>query len=423
LEVVKIKFGIKNILMKSTVKNGIWMYLLQVFNTIVPLLTLPYITRILGASQYGVFSIAINIIGYYQVIVEYGYGMSATRKVAILENNDQNHIDKLFSCVLISRIILLAICLLISAIYIFIDFSDIEQGLSLMILMISLLGSCLQLNWLFQGIQKMKVISITGIVSRSVSVILIFIFVKTQNHLFLYCFLYAIPSVLNGILGVYVARKKFKVKMVNVSFLEVINELKDGWYVFTTQLSSRIFSSIGITFLGIFATSSEVGIYSAIQKIPNIMMLAWAPIAQVVYPVSSKQLRNSFEEGKKFVFKIRRYIFPVYILGALFVGIFSIPIVRIAFGSDYAVYYYWIIPLLAWMIVAINNNFLGVQILLGSGHDKEYSKCFQIGILCTVLFNFLFIFFFGGTGASIAPLLSEIVLGITLKAKIAKIRQ
>ncbi|MCB7065273.1 oligosaccharide flippase family protein [Enterocloster citroniae] len=75
--------SIKSILEKKSVKNGAWMYLLQIFNTIVPLLTLPYITRILGASQYGMFSIAINIITYFQVIVEYGFGMSATRKLPV----------------------------------------------------------------------------------------------------------------------------------------------------------------------------------------------------------------------------------------------------------------------------------------------------------------------------------------------------
>ena len=60
---------------KRTVKNGIWMYLLQFFNAVVPILTLPYITRVLGSAGYGVFSIAFNIVSYMQVMVEYGFGM------------------------------------------------------------------------------------------------------------------------------------------------------------------------------------------------------------------------------------------------------------------------------------------------------------------------------------------------------------
>ena len=74
-----------------------------------------------------------------------------------------------------------------------------------------------------------------------------------------------------------------------------------------------------------------------------------------------------------------------------------------------------------WMIFAINNNFLGIQILLGSGKDKEYSQCFQIGVVFTIILNFIFIYFFQGNGASWAPLISEVLLSIMLIRKIKKI--
>lgn len=86
MNIAGVDFSIKGALKKKVVKNGDWMYLLLIFNTVVPLLTLPYITRIICAKQYGVFSIAINIIGYYQVFVEYGFGMSVTRKGALSDD-------------------------------------------------------------------------------------------------------------------------------------------------------------------------------------------------------------------------------------------------------------------------------------------------------------------------------------------------
>ena len=98
---------VRDIVHKTSFKNGVWMYLLQFFNAIVPMLTIPYITRILGAAQYGVFSMALNIVTYLQVVVEYGFGMSATRKVALFE---RENIDRLFTAVLFSRIFLLILC-------------------------------------------------------------------------------------------------------------------------------------------------------------------------------------------------------------------------------------------------------------------------------------------------------------------------
>lgn len=420
MNIEKLKELIGSLVKKKAFSNGIWMYLLEIFNTIVPLLTLPYITRILGASQYGVFSIAINILGYFQVIVAYGFGMSATREIALSDKSNEK-INHIFSTVLFSRLILLGFCIVASVIYALSLKDDPTQVLCLFILLSALIGSCLQLNWLFQGMQQMQYISIISIVSRTISVALIFLFVKSPNDLLTYCFLYSISPIINGFLGMVVASIKFQIRLVHISRNDVIHELKKGWYVFTTQLSSKVFGAIGITFLGIFATKAEVGIYSAIQKIPNMMMLAWTPITQVLYPISSKKMGASFAQGRLFIKKIQKIILPIFAIGALTVGILSKYIVYFAFGAEYAECYYWILPLLVWFILGIYNNFQGVQTLLGGGYDKEYSKCFQISVFCTIALNLVLIYFFKGTGACIAPALSEIILGFMLRMEVKKL--
>ena len=108
---------------------------------------------------------------------------------------------------------------------------------------------------------------------------------------------------------------------------------------------------------------------------------------------------------------------------AIVISIFSKSIVGIIFGRDYTARFYWMIPLLLWMVVAINNNFIGIQTLLAAGYDKRYSKCFQLSVLITILTNFLLIYFFKGSGASIAPLLSEIFLSILLIREIKLVKK
>lgn len=131
---------IKKILKRKSVKNGAWLYLLQIFNTVVPLLTLQYITRILGAKQYGIFSIAINVIGYYQVVVEYGFAMSATRKVASSDKNSDS-LSKTFSTVFFLGIFYYG-SFGITVGYIFLNRNQLSQCFCLMILMITLFGNC-----------------------------------------------------------------------------------------------------------------------------------------------------------------------------------------------------------------------------------------------------------------------------------------
>ena len=100
---------IKEILKSKVLKNGIWLIILQIVNTIIPVITIPYITRILGASEYGVFSIALNWILYLQVLVEFGFGLNGARKVAMLKENNKKELNKIYNDIISSRIVLLII--------------------------------------------------------------------------------------------------------------------------------------------------------------------------------------------------------------------------------------------------------------------------------------------------------------------------
>ncbi|EEJ71591.1 flippase [Lactobacillus ultunensis] len=411
--------SIKNKLKSKTVNNGIWMYLLQLFNTVIPLVTLPYVTRILGTSKYGVFSASFNLVSYLQVIVEYGFAMSATREIAIKRN--KKNINKLFSTILYARLLLLAACIIFSIIYLYFWHPDFIQILSYWMLMIMLLATTIQENWLFQGLEDMKYIAITNIIARTITMILIFCYVKGIDDLLIYCYLYAIAPLISNLLGLGIAKRKYNISFVKVNYTEIFSELKNGWYIFTTQFTSKVFGAIGVTFLTFFDTSSTVGIFSAIQKIPNTLILMWNPISTILFPVVSKKMKISFLQGKKFVLKVRKRLLVLFLIPTIIFSLFSYQIVKIAFGINYATKSYWLIPLLLWLFVSIDNNFWGVQILLGSGHDKQYSLCFMISVVATIIFNLIFIKIWGGSGAAWAPLASELLLDILLIRSVKKI--
>lgn len=396
----------------KTMANGMWLYLLQIFNTVIPLITLPYVTRILGTTQYGVFSASFNIVGYLQVVVEYGFVMSATREVALLHTKEK--INKLFSTILYSRSFLLICCVIFSIIYLLMWHPNKVQFLSYLLLMIMVLATVIQENWLFQGLEDMKYIAMANIIARTITMILIFYCVKGINDLLIYSFLYAISPLISNIIGLGIVKVKYNIKFVKVKIVEIIDELKKGWYIFTTQFTAKVFGAIGITFLTFYSSSSTVGIFSAIQKIPNLMVLVWSPISTILYPMVSKKMKISFVEGTNFVLHIRRKILLLFLIPTILFSILSHPIVKLAFGASYADKSYWLIPLLMWLFVSIDNNFWGIQILLASGHDKEYSLCFMISVIATIAFNYSFIRLWGGTGAAWAPFASEMLLDILL---------
>ena len=410
---------IRDIVHNSIFKNGMWLYILQIFNMVIPIFTLPYVTRILGVYQYGVFSIGLNFIGYLQVLVDYGFNMSATRFV-ILNKKDKKKLDDCFTGVLYSRFFLVGISLLSLLCYIMIVDSTNKGGM--LVLFLYVFGTALQIDWFYQGMMEMKYILFINVIARSLFLLGVFEFVNTQHDLLVYCFLYGFTPVSSGIIGIIWAKKKYKISLNKLSILSIKTHLMDGWYVFTTQLSSTIFGAIGITFLGMFSEPYVVGGFSAIQKIPLVILMLWSPISRVLYPLSSKKFHISFLDGMTFIKVIMYKIILVFILLILFICLFSKNVIEISFGQNYVEYYYWIYPLMIWALVSIFNNFLGIQILLGSGYDKEYSACFQKSVIATIVFNFVFVYLWGGTGAAMAPLISEIFLTVLLLRTIKTIR-
>jgi Membrane protein involved in the export of O-antigen and teichoic acid len=407
-------------IIKSTIfKNGMWLYMLQIFNTVIPLVTIPYITRILGSSEYGVFSFSLNIVSYLQVIVEYGFVLSGSRKISI--DNDKSHIANIYSNIMCCRMLL---CILSFASLLVVgqcmNFSE-KQTKCMLILFLMVTGTAFQQIWLFQGVQKMHYIAIAGILARTISVACIFLFIHSPNDIYFYCLYYAVTNVIIGIAGTLFARFMLGIRFHLAPIGDVILELKDGWYTFTTSMMSKIFTGIGVTVLGIYGTNSQVGVYSAIQKVPLLLSFAFAPIGQIIYPYVSPIYYRSFSEGQQKVKKIAKYILIPFVFGGIIIVVFSNPILSWLFGPEYAMYSAITLPLILWMLTSICNNFLGIQTLVAGGFFKQYSFAFNIGVVTMLLLNFLLGRIFNIYGIAWAAFISEFILSCMLSFQIGRV--
>lgn len=405
---------VRRLLNKGIVKNGAWLYALQLCNTIIPMLTLPYITRVLLPEEYGIFSLALNYVGYIVVLVEYGFNMVGTRKIVISKNPDDD--SRIFtSIVLIRGILCLISCIGVLGFCIIDGFELMSR--CVLALMLMVIGAALDQTWFFQGKQDMKYIAIINMVARCLSTVLIFLCIKSKEDLLLYCVLYASVNLLNGLLGTIIVCKDFKLRLVRLSFAEIKTSVVEGWYLFISTFSSKILSALGITIMGWLTTTYDCGIYSAIYKIPSVILLAWNPISQILYPISSEKMALSYQDGSGFVKKMQKLFWGVFAIGCLTLACLSEFTVRLVLGESYAPYHYILYPLLAWILAAIYNNFSGVQMLLAAGYGKEYSKCIRLSAVISVVANLVGIYFFGIMGAACAPLVSEAVLTVLLWRK------
>jgi len=416
-------YKIKKVLNSKVLKNGIWLTILQLVNTVIPIITIPYVTRILGTNEYGVFSIALNWILYLQVLVEYGFGLSGSRKVALLKESEHEKLNQLFNNIISARILLLIVSFIILNIICILFAFNSQTYISMLILFVMVIGTVFQLTWLFQGKQDMKFITIINATSRIISVILIFLFVKNANDIYLYCVLYSITLLLSSIISIIVARKKYNLKFSFAKFADVIKEFKDGVYLFLSSAMTKIFSGFGITILGIFTTTSITGIFAAIYKIPYVLTMFFSPVSQAIYPFVSKEFANGEEVGKKCVKRIGIPIFIVFGVLSIFIIIFNKNIINLLFGSDYSKYSIIVIPLVVQFLLAIINNFIGIQTLVANGKQRNYSKAFAIGCIAIVISNILLGKLYGIYGVSIAAPIGELLLTISLIFQLKKIER
>lgn len=211
-----------------------------------------------------------------------------------------------------------------------------------------------------------------------------------------------------------VARKKYNLKFKFAKFDDMIKEFKDGIYLFASSAMTKIFSGFGVTIMGIYTTASTTGIFSAIYKIPYILTMFFSPISQAIYPFVSKEFSKGGEVGKKCVKKIGIPIFFMFGIFSILIIVFNKIIINLLFGAEYSNYSIIVIPLVIQFLLAIVNNFIGIQMLVASGKQKNYSKAFAIGCMAIIVSNMLLGKLYGIYGVSIAAPIGEFVLTISL---------
>ena len=364
----------------------------------------------------------MNLVSYLQVIVEYGFNLSGSRKIAL--TNDKEEQGRILSRISFSKLLLCVFSFIIMvSISIILDIEE-YQFYSMLVLYTMVIGTAIQQLWLFQGLQVMRYITIINVASRTVSVICIFLWVKEPSHIYLYCLLYAITSLLNGIISMLIIRYSLKIKIKKTSLKDIIGELKDSWSLFTTSAMNRIFSGIGITILGFSNNSNSViGIYSAIQKVPLILLMFYAPISQAIYPYLSKQFSISFEKGLNAVRKFIKVIIPIVAFLCLGMVVFSEFIIDILYGKEYSLYSSLVIPLIGWFFLSILNNLFGIQGLIASGHSKEFNTAFKIGLAAIIIFNAIFGVYWGVFGVAFAAVIAELVLTVSLVFQLRQVQK
>lgn len=267
--------------------NFISLLLLQGVNYILPLITVPYLFRVLSVEKYGLVNFSAAFIQYFIVFTDFGYNLSATKLIAETRN-DVSEQSRVFNRVMFSKLLLLLIGFIVLVIII-LSFDKFSSDKILYLYSFGMvIGNVLFPVWFFMGLEKMKFITIITIITRVLALVPIFLFVKTSNDYLLVPVINSSGMILSGIVSIIIVRRVFKIKYYIPSFSEIRDSLKDSSQYFISRISVSIYTISNTFILGLFGSNTMAGYYSAAEKLFTALQSAYVPVNNTLYPYMAK---------------------------------------------------------------------------------------------------------------------------------------
>ncbi len=397
----------------------------QIINYIFPLITVPYISRIIGPEGYGILNYSTAFISYFTLLISYGFDLTGTRRIAQNSNNLEK-ITTVVSEVITSRTILYVISI-VAFLFLVHFFEPISKNkLVTIILFIGTISSVISPQYIFQGMQKLTIFAKLNFIKGVINTVLIFIIIKKPDDYILIAVLNSFFSITINIFLYFYANKLFGVRYKFCTLNNALNVLNKEKLIFLSTVTISLYTTTNIVVLGIFVDPKEVGYYTTSIGFINILNLVInAPISKSLYPFISNAFASSKEYGIEIVKKILPTIMYLTFLASIFLLIFAPSIINLFYGKQFELS----IPSLRIIsfipfIVGLSNVF-GIQIILNLGLDRLFFRVTAIASIFGVALNIFMSKNYGYIGTAWNSIIVEcfvtIMMYITLKKSNIKI--
>ncbi len=390
--------------MKSLKKNYIYNLIYQVVLVISPLITTPYISRVLGANNIGMYSYAESILTYFKMFAALGIGLYGQRELSYVRDDKSKRTHVFWETKL------LEFTTSITALIIYLGFSIKQDNTAIyMVLVFGLLAGMFDISWFFYGMEEVGKIVARNLIFKVLGIAYIFAFVKTSDDLLIYAFGNMFFMLISN-LSLWL----FLPKYISVPVwrdMHPLSKIKVSIALFLPTATTQLFAAIDKTMIGWLTVDSyENGYYEQALKIERLALTVVTSVAVVLIPRIGYYFSNKNQEMlEKYMYKGYRFVWMISI--PLCFGLIGITtnLVPWFFGEGYEP----VEPLM--YVLSFLIIFMGINCISGSQYlipTKRENKCTIIvwsGSIVNLCLNILFIPKLFAMGASIASLLAEII--------------
>ena len=402
--------------MPSIKRNYIYNVLLNLSRVIFPLITAPYIAHVLEPDGVGLFNFSNTYAGWFAMFALLGiptYGIRETAK----RHNDKEALSRLFSELFT---ISLTATLIVTAVYVPTLFfaGRLHDNFRIFLLSgILLYMAPFRTDWFFQGMEQFGYITLRTLIIRTISIICIFLFVRTKADLAIYVLLNAAGNVVGDLWNFSrLLRAGIKPKLTLSGLKKHLGPL---FTLFASAIAISVYTVLDTIMLGFITDYSEVGFYSNAMHISKSLLTVVTSLSAVAIPrISQYYAERDYEKINRLANKSFSVVSSLAVPVAFGILCIAPTFVPLFFGQAFAG---TILPLqiLGFLVMAIGlNNLLGMQILIPLDMDRDFLHSILAGTVSNFLLNLLLIPRFGATGASAASVTAEILIVAVMACKI-----
>lgn len=386
---------------------------MQGLNYLAPLIVMPYLMKVLGAEKFGYIGFSLSIIQYLMLIVDFGFNLTATKQIAQLKENSEE-LKKIFWSTLSAKVVLLFISFIFLLVFAYAIPKFHIYSTTMMIMFLMVVGNTFSFIWFFQGIGKIRVVSIINTISKLLLLPLTFIFVKSTDHYNLAAVIQSSVYIFGSVITVIILFKnKYITGFLKSTKESIKREIKLAYPIFFSTAATSIYTALFAVILGYYSSPSEVGKYTAAEKIMRgFCFLIVTPYIQVYYPKVSQFALNKRDSAVRILKHSVTFMIVAMIAIFLFMFLFSNKIVTFL-GDDYVgIELIFKIMAFAPILIAL-GAVLGQLGLLALGNEndkKKYKNVYFLAALVAIIAIFVLVPNYASLGATIALLLTEMVV-------------
>lgn len=380
---------------------------LQIFTYVLPLITLPYLVRVLGIETFGLLSLIAAITAYFVLVSDYGFNLSATKQISDHRENKKKY-SQIFYDVMAVKVILVLLSLLLLTILLFLIDSFKENAHLYYLNFGVVIGQALFPVWFFQGMEAMKKIAVINICTKIAFTASIFIFVKSPADYWLVPSLTSIGFILSGAIASFLAIRSFNIAPAKPSWSSLAFQIRSGWDVFLSRIYVNIYTTTNLVLLGLVTNNTVVGIYSVAEKMQQAIGGLFSPINQAFYPFLAKTYRSSPQRFFRIFTLLNCFFLMVSSLMAVAAFYLSEELVTLVAGANNnagEVIEVFKLLCAAILLAPFGSSFTNAFLVLGKARKVSLIVFLTMTFNCILVFPL--IFFYGAAGLALTWVLGQ----------------